>query len=526
MNLTGHIVEKDLRRLVWPWAGWMALVAASTVWIRLVGWDGANREIAEVERWIGTVGWVTQIVGFSLFALQVALIGALVLEDRTTGSDGWWMTRPLSGGRLLTAKLVTATALFIVAPLALTVGLSGVGNVGPATVGSLVSGTFWNAGWVLLAVVLAALTAHLGQMAFAVAAWSGLMWAAVLGLAVAGKNPGIADPALLQARVELASLWPWAAMLMALGWQYRTRRTRGSWAVVVAGLAAAAVFNVAWPEALLPAQVKRVLTPAEEAVTVELKALVTPANRNLPHALFLGISGDAGPGEVFVPWDGKGELRWADGARVPVSFGRGGLWGDQAAMRVAGARPGGGPVRWDMAMQLREVPDGWLRAGTATFSGKLTLARMRVSMAASGPLGDGEAAGRGPQSTRIIGWALSGQPTLLTEERSAGPLAGGVRFAGRSIQAMDTYLLVQRERDLVKALHLRQLGAAAVNGVALRLLALETSAPRRMIEGRPVEIEGWRDGATLVRVRFEGAEYFERTVADLPLTLTTEDATR
>ncbi len=526
MNLTGHIVTKDLRRLVGPWAGWMGLVAVSIVWIRLVGADGANREITQMEAWIGTVGWVAQIVGFCLFALQVALVGALVLEDRTTGSDGWWMTRPVAGWRLLAAKLVTATALFVVAPAALAVALGAAGDVGVATARSLAIGAWWNAGWVLVAVVLAALTAHLGQMAFAVAAWTGLMWGAVLGLPLARWEPGSADPALLQARVELASLWPWAAMLLALGWQFLTRRTRVSWAIVVAGLAAAAVLNVAWPETLLPAQVKRVPTPAEAALTVELKTLVTPANRNLPHALFLEIGGDAGPGEVFVPLEGKGELRWADGARVPVSFGRGGLWGDQAAMRVAGVRPGGGPVRWDMAMQLREAPDDRLRAGTVTFSGKLTLARMRAAVAASGPLRDGAVAGSGAQSTRIIGWALSRQPTLLAEERSAGPMAGGVRIAGRLIQAMDTYLLVQRERGVVKALHIRQLGAGAVNGVALRLLALETSAPRRMIDGRPVEIEGWREGATLVRVRFEGADYFERTVADLPLTLTTEEATR
>jgi hypothetical protein len=224
--------------------------------------------------------------------------------------------------------------------------------------------------------------------------------------------------------------------------------------------------------------------------------------------------------------DGKGELRWADGVRVPVSFGRGGLWGDQAAMRVAGARPGGGPVRWDMAMRLRDVPGERLRAGTATFSGTLVLARLRATVAAAGPLRDGWTAGEGAWAMRVVGWASSREPALLVEEKTAGPMIGGVGFAGRFSQAFETYLLVQPDRAIVKALHIRGLGAAAVNGVTLRLLALETTAPMRVIDGRRVEVEGWRDGATLVRVRFADAEYFERTVTDLPLTLTTEEAAR
>lgn len=526
MNLTWHIVRKDLRRLAAPWAGWMALVMVGTVWIRLVGWDGANREITAAGHWIETLGWVAKVVGFGLFALQVALVGTLVLEDRATGSDGWWMTRPVAGGRLLAAKLGTAGLLFVVAPLAVTAALSAVGDVGAATGRSVMLGIWWNAGWVLVAVALGALTANLGQAAFAVAAWTGLMWAAVLGAALYQRIPGVMDPALMQARVEFASGWAWGALPVALAWQYRTRRTRTSWAIVVAGLGAAAVFNAAWPERWLPAAVKPGLTPAEQAATVELKTLVTPAQRNVPHALFLEIGGDAGPGAVFAPVEGRGELRWADGVRVPVSFGRGGLWGDQAAMRAAGVRPGGGPVRWDMAMRLREVPDDRLRAGAATFSGTLTLAKLRATVAASGPLRDGWTAGDGPWAMRVVGWASSREPALLVEERTAGPTAGGVRFAGRFIQALDTYLLVQPERGVVKALHIRGLGAAAVNGVALRLLALETTAPMRTSDGRRVEVEGWRDGATLVRVRFEDAEYFERTVTDLPLTLTTEEATR
>lgn len=526
MNMTWHIVRKDLRRLAGPWAGWMALVIVSTVWIRLVGWDGANREITVAEGWIQTVGWVAQIAGFAGIALQTALIGALVLEDRATGSDSWWMTRPLAGGRLLAAKLIAVALLFVAAPLAVTVALGAVGEVGAATVRSVGLGVFWTAAWVLVATALAALTAHLGQMLFAAAVWTGVTGAAVLGVVILRWTPGAVDPAQTQLRMEWASVGPWAALAMALGWQYRTRRTRAAWAIVAAGLAAAVVFNVAWPERLLPAAVRPAPTPAQAAVTVELKTLVTPANRKVPHALFLELGGDAGPGAVFAPVDGKGELRWADGVRVPVTFGRGGLWGDEAAMRTAGVRPGGGPVRWDMAMRVGAAPDDRLRAGTATFSGTLTLAKLRATVAASGPLRDGWTAGDGPWAMRVVGWASSREPALLVEERIAGPMIGGVGFAGRYGQSFDTYLLVQTGRSIVKALHIRTLGSAAVNGVALRLLALETSAPMRLEEGRRIEIAGWRDGATLVRVRFDEAEYFARTVADLPLTLTTEDATR
>ncbi len=526
MNLTWHIVRKDLRRLFGPWAGWLVLVGLGTVWIRLVGWDGANREITAATSWIGGVGWMAQVLGFGIFALQGALVGALVLDDRTTGSDAWWMTRPVSGGRLLAAKLITAALLFVVAPVAVSLALSAVGDVGAAPARSVALGVLWTAGWVVVAAALAALTANLGQMLFAASVWTGLMWTAVLGVVVYRGTSGAADPAQMQLRVEWASVWPWAALVAALAWQFRTRRTRTGWGLVAGGLAAAALFNLAWPERLLPAPVKPARTPAEAAVTVDLKTLVTPANRNVPHALFLEIGGDAGPGAVFAPVEGKGELRWADGGRVPVTFGRGGLWGDQAAMRVAGARSGSGPVRWDMAMRVRGGADERLRAGAATFAGTLTLARLRATVAVSGPLREGWSAGDGPWAMRVIGWASSRETALLVEERTAGAMIGGVGFAGRHRQSFETYLLVHAERAITKALHIRDLGAAAVNGVALRLLALETTAPMRTVEGRRIEAEGWRDGATLVRVRFEDAEYFERTVTDLPLTLTTEDPIR
>lgn len=116
MNLTWHIVRKDLRRFGGAAAGWCVFLAAGTIWaasgritdresnhlVLVASMDGAN---AYFTVWSALQG----VIAFVLTA-------AAVLEDRVVGSDAGWLTRPISGRRLFHAKLLTTVLLFVVAP--------------------------------------------------------------------------------------------------------------------------------------------------------------------------------------------------------------------------------------------------------------------------------------------------------------------------------------------------------------------------------------------------------------------------
>jgi hypothetical protein len=109
MNLTLHIIRKDLRRfapfiVAWAVAGLFAAF----------GSDGPlNLK--------GPTTWeIVSFFGLILFiALSLSLIAGIIQEDEMTEATVFWRTRPISGGRLLTAKLTLIALLFVVAPLVL-----------------------------------------------------------------------------------------------------------------------------------------------------------------------------------------------------------------------------------------------------------------------------------------------------------------------------------------------------------------------------------------------------------------------
>jgi hypothetical protein len=108
MKLIWHIVKKDLRRLWLPVALWALLVAAQIgVGMNLLLSQGT----ADVE-------WFTQMSVYSVMLLTLdllfayVLVAALVQDDSLVGTNLFWRTRPISGRRLLGAKLLAAAIMF------------------------------------------------------------------------------------------------------------------------------------------------------------------------------------------------------------------------------------------------------------------------------------------------------------------------------------------------------------------------------------------------------------------------------
>src|SRR2546423_379720 len=115
MRLTWHIIAKDLRRLRVPLAIWVLLMLAEHVFYALIGgmWTAPNLE------------WLNRIQGGSELWLRIFLlpmfayflIGALLYEDPLVATDPFWITRPISGRQLMTAKITGALLFFLVLPL-------------------------------------------------------------------------------------------------------------------------------------------------------------------------------------------------------------------------------------------------------------------------------------------------------------------------------------------------------------------------------------------------------------------------
>ena len=95
MNLMLHIVAKDLRRLRWQLAIWLGLLVAKyTIGFTLI-WGGSF-SLDTFRR----LELVTMAMSVAEVALVFLLTALLVQGDRVGGTQQFWLTRPISGGRM------------------------------------------------------------------------------------------------------------------------------------------------------------------------------------------------------------------------------------------------------------------------------------------------------------------------------------------------------------------------------------------------------------------------------------------
>ena len=105
MNLTFHIVGKDIRdlRLLLPLVGWWSLSILQVVLISIVGRIPGSPPAIEMMSGVFLVGlaWLLAAVDFGLLVL---IVSQLIQRDSTVGSTAIWLSRPVSGARLLAGK--------------------------------------------------------------------------------------------------------------------------------------------------------------------------------------------------------------------------------------------------------------------------------------------------------------------------------------------------------------------------------------------------------------------------------------
>ena len=244
-----HIMRKDLRRLRWLVALWLAVLAARTLLVV----NGAAAAVDSVSTGLLLVQ-VWSSLEFVALLLAATIVAWLVLEEPLVGFTPFWLTRPYDAGSLLREKLLLALVLLVGMPMVADLVILAFFNTGPQMLlRAGVAATVVYASWALSIMVLASLTPSLGAFALTVlgvAAAATMLPAGLLGFATLWRadvpgytpsGPADATPGVVMIVVYLA------AALSVVVYQYRHRRRWVAVWLTVAGLAATVVAPMIWP---------------------------------------------------------------------------------------------------------------------------------------------------------------------------------------------------------------------------------------------------------------------------------------
>lgn len=325
MKLTWHIVVKDLRRL-WPLlAGWLGLIAyrmfACSQLLQASGWD-----IDPYQRHAILISLLSVFIGITSFLLAAGVM----LQDPVTGSRMFWATRPISGRRLLLAKLAMVAGIFIGLPLLINLGW-GLAIGLPAA--GLVYALKWTLGLQVLAVLPAMALGTLTGTTSRLLVWTFLMLATVIF--VSANSPRLLWPDAAVMRIWLVLGLLLVAAIGGIVAQFAWRRITlaATWALGTVVVAVVALFIYRPAPSFVPPdqatasnaeslqiEIRKIdIAPSVDRVTVNFRIDVG----NWPAALL------ARGGEL------KAELVWPDG-HVLQAAGTFGLPSD-APDRVSGA---------------------------------------------------------------------------------------------------------------------------------------------------------------------------------------------
>jgi hypothetical protein len=313
MKLIWHIAQKDLVRL----RGWIALrtlVLVATVvagWLARAGWVANWTQLMTL---VTTLQWIDLVLVFVITLL-------LVQEDRVAGAEPFWVTRPMSGGRLLGAKLLAALVAFvglstlIMLPWWLACGF-GSEDVGWAVAEIVLS----QLAIVLPAALVSALTdsfarAMLWTLVLAMAAVSSV---ALWGFFVAGRSmyPGT-ELVAMRTACALGVLALTVSAVVA--WQFFTRRTVQSLLMFGGGLMLAMVVIFQWPDAWVP---RKHLVEINAGVAAGVALSFESAGATMPTPgkpvwLTIGLKATGVPDDLLLSVQADTQVwRWPDGMKL------------------------------------------------------------------------------------------------------------------------------------------------------------------------------------------------------------------
>lgn len=333
MKLLWHIARRDLRRL----RGWLALRTLVLIATAVTGWRVRDSAVINWNRLTDFVVGLAWVDGALVFVIALLL----VQEDRLVGTNPFWITRPVSGGRLLAAKLLSAAIAFaglstiVLLPWWLICGF-GMTDIAwaIAELGVL------HLVIALPAAMLAALTdsfarALLWTLVLAMAAVSSVaMW----GFFVAGKSmyPGT-DLVAMRTLFSLIVLGLTLSAIVAL--QYFTRRTARSLFILGGGLLLAVVTLFKWPANWVPREqpVERNAALAADLALTFDAARAGISERGKPTWVTTWFQARGVPENMLLSANFDSHVwQWADGMKLEREgwTGTGYRYGDFSAVRT------------------------------------------------------------------------------------------------------------------------------------------------------------------------------------------------
>lgn len=523
LQLTWHIVKKDVRRMGPTAAVWLALVVAVALIVRLAAIPNDVALSGFVQSWMDSMRLLQGCLAGASAVLAVLLVAQLVQEDGLIGEEAMWLTRPIGPGRLLAAKLLGAAVMLIAAPLAV---------MGPIWLASGFSVTeLWGAtvsvavgqgAMIIFAGSVAALTRDLGKFVFGLV---GLTLLVVMRAAFAVERGVTAD--VLETRMVILQVLVPVVVVAAGAMQYLTRKTRWARVMLGGGLAVVVTASLVWPWGNFSGRVGILGSwphgRAEAlAQAVKIERIVVPAEASATKTIYWQTGPLAAADEFVLIVNGGAERVGADGTKIRASIEPGRAWVETAAKRMLGLAPNTGPLT--TAMELRQLsPAEWggVEAG-GVLSGDLRMARVKARVMGEWPWRVGASAWVGSSFTRVVSVperTEGARGVVRIEERDALP--GGlltVWSQGRGDGAVrrDYFALMNRRLGLFQTMRMVENGAMQSNGLLLAERSLEYDVPTGVGED-------WMRDTVIVKVRFDVRERWTKTfTGERVETVTTE----
>ena len=283
MNLTLHLIGKDFLHLRLYLSVWWGLVILQAIFI-----GSYPQDFLGEWRWEVSPSHLLSLFAVLEFCLLTVIISQLVQKDSTAGSTAFWLSRPLSGRRLLASKLLFLLFIVVLPALVVQVLLLLVRGVTlEDTLLSFPQMVFPQLFHIGVAMVLASLTSSLPRLillgVIALVALP-LLWFMSSSLFVAvfatasspiGDAP-VARPSSFGTQLMGVFLVLLGTSGIAVGHQYLTRRTMLSRILLFSGILLSLLSMGSWSKyiwAIEPQLSSGVLDPTQLTARIEEESL-------------------------------------------------------------------------------------------------------------------------------------------------------------------------------------------------------------------------------------------------------------
>lgn len=499
MSLIWHMAKKDIRRMAVPVAVWIVLIVAPTIALVAVPPPVEGNTASAINWWPNILqAWIYAFSAVQ-WLIGYVLAGALVLEDPLTGTTAFWTTRPIANARLLAAKLLAATVLFLVAPALalLPVWVSS----GFGAYALLVAAAEFAARCgpiVLVAIAIASVVRTLPQFLLASLAVTAAFMGITIVLAPLWQD---APMAVRRSRHELVSAAFAPAIMGIAAHQFLTRRATRTWVLIGCAIIATGIILLAWPWNFpRAAEDARRLKLATDDRGAEVVAEPTfRRNFRSPSKMpslygTTAWSPDSFHAPVFA--------RTPDGTAVM----RGRSWVYYAGLRTLGFKRDPEPLRWQLTQMGQ--PIAHYAPGEPHFVGTIEIWSIQTRVLGEAPLEAGAAISGAAQRTKIIALERH-EPddrldAIYLEETEDHATASGSWTSNWSasqserVRHIDYFYLVNRSAGTAQPCSPSDLGMAEMNSVVVRFRRLH-------VPGTP-DIRA----SVLVKLRFECRDRFVR----------------